>query len=142
MARDRIYINKSYRYGLLEELNRKNILGFNVIGNKDIFLFAVALGLDNPIKIQGKKDGYFLLKDLKMSEKSFFGAIKLGVIKDIKEVEQYAREDYSYDLAEECAESGFAKLKEMYESAADETIFEKRLMAQLDYLYMKNVPKK
>ena len=139
MARDRIYINSIYRDGLLDELDKKNVLGFHLIGKKDIFLIAVALGLDTPKKIQGKKDGYFLLEYLKMSDKAFFGAIKLGKLDDPSDVDKYANEEESYNQAEQCAESGFEKLKEMYESAEDEEMFEKRLMAHLDFLFMKNV---
>lgn len=139
MARDRIYINSIYRDSLLDELDKKDVLGFHSIAKKDIFLFAVALGLDNPKKIQGKKDGYFLLEYLKMSDKAFFGAIKLGKLENPADVDKFANEEESYDQAEQCAESGFEKLKEMYDSAEDEEMFEKRLMSQLDYLYMINV---
>ncbi len=138
--RDRIYINASLRDGLLKECHKKKILGLDIMNNKDIFLLAVALGLNSPEDIQGKKDNYFLLKDIKAYDLAFFGAILLGKPENKDKIDQFANANVNYDEAERCAEAGFKKLKELIDSAdGDNELLEKRVLKELQFLYQKNV---
>ena len=65
--RDRIYIS-----GLLRKCDEKNTLGMHLMETKDIFLLAIALGLNTPEDMNGKKDGYFLLKNAKAYDLALF----------------------------------------------------------------------
>ena len=138
--RDRIYINGSLREGLLKECNEKNYFGFKLLETKDIFLLAVALGLDKPEEMKGKKDGYFLLKNVKTYDKALFSSILLGLEENAAETDKYANADLNYDEAERCAEAGFKILKQLIDDASgDMELLEKRSLQQLDMLYQKNV---
>lgn len=139
--RDRLYINESYRYSILKEMDEKNILGFHLIKAIDIFFIAVALGLDNPTDFQGKKDGYFQIhNNVGTFEKSLFASILLGKEENESQIDKFANADINYDEAERCAEFGFLKLKEKLDNAGgDEEFLEKRLILELSLLYEKNV---
>ena len=138
--RDRIYINGSLRDGALKDWDEENTLGIHMMGKKDIFLLAVAMGLDTPEDMQGKKDGYFLLKDVKTYDKALFASILLGMPENQDNIDKCANADMNYDASERCAESGFKKLKEFIDAAGgDRELLEKRAFSQLKLLYQKNV---
>ena len=138
--RDRIYINGSLRDGLLRECAQKNILGMHMMETKDIFLLAVALGLNFPEEMKGKKDGYFLLKNVESYDLALFASILLGVPENRDNIDRYANAEVNYDEAERCAEAGFKKLKEFIELAdGDKELLEKRAFSELQLLYQKNV---
>ena len=138
--RDRIFINGSLRDGLLRECDEKNTLGMHLMETKDIFLLATALGLDTPEDMKGKKDGYFLLKNVKAYDLALFASILLGLPENKDDIDRYANAEINYDAAERCAESGFKKLREFIASAeGDKELLEKRALAELQLLYQKNV---
>lgn len=139
--RDRLNINESYRVSILKDLAEKNILGLRLAKNVDIFFLAVALGLDSPKDIQGKKEGYFLIyNNVGTMEKSLLGSILLGQKENSKDIDKFANADINYDESERCAESGFLKLKEKIDAANwDEEFLEKRLIQEIQLLYEKNV---
>ncbi len=138
MARDRVYINSDYRK-MIDAMKDTDILGFNMVENKDSFMLAVALGVDNPIPVQNK-DGWFLTKNLRTADKALLAAVLLGTANDDAEVESYADIDKALDLCEECAESGFNELKKKKEAADyDAEAMESTLLQELDYLYAANV---
>lgn len=135
--RDRIFIDLSYR-DFLEGIKKSNILGFHLPDAKDVFLLAVSLGLDCPKDISGRKDGYFLVKNIRTSDKAFFASITLGNMKDNKDVDKYANDEINYDEAERCAESGFEILKgKIEDSGGNEELLAKRMLSELDLLYEK-----
>ena len=127
--RDRFYINVNHR-PFLKTLDDNNILGFHLITKKEIFLLAVSLGLNTPKNIIGKKDGYFLLKDVKSSDRALFGSILLGKVNDDSEVDSVANDEVNYNEAERCAESGFEILKSKIENAPTEELLYRRLMSE------------
>ena len=138
--RDRIFINGSLRDGLLRECDEKNTLGMHLMETKDIFLLAAALGLNTPEDRRGKKDGYFLLKNVKTYDLALFASILLGKPENKEDIDRYANAEINYDEAERCAEAGFKKLREFIESAdGDNELLEKRALAELRLLYEKNV---
>ena len=138
--RDRIYINGALRDGWLKEWDEKNYFGMHMLETKDIFLLAVALGLDKPEEMSGKKDGYFLLKNVKTYDKALFSSILLGMPEHKDETDKYANADINYDEAERCAEAGFKEIKKLIDDASgDKELLEKRAFFQLNFLYQKNV---
>ena len=138
--RDRIFINGSLRDGLLRECDEKNVLGMHMMETKDIFLLAVALGLNAPEEMRGKKDGYFLLKNVKAYDLALFASILLGMPENKDNIDRYANAEINYDEAERCAEAGFKKLRDFIDSAdGDKELLEKRALSELRFLYQKNV---
>lgn len=137
--RDRIFINLAMRDSI-KEWDEKNTLGMHFLEAKDVFLLAVALGLNNPEDIKGKKDGYFLLKNVKTYDKALFASILLGKPENSDEVDKYANADVNYNESERCAESGFKKLKEFIDRAnGDQELLEKHALTELKLLYERNV---
>ena len=111
-----------------------------MLETKDIFLLAVALGMNSPTDIKGKRDGFTRTSYIKARDKSLLASLLLGKAENQDEIDKLANDDLSYEEAEKCAESGFAVLKEMIESASfDEELLEKRIIAQLNLLYEKNI---
>ena len=138
--RDRLFINLKYRDGMLKKWDEENILGIHMLETKDVFLLATALGLDEPKDIEGKKDGYVRLSYIKTYQKSLIASILLGLEENKENIDSFANAEVNYDEAERCAEAGFIKLKEIIESAGGDTeLLEKRILAQLNMLYQKNV---
>ena len=135
--RDRIYINFNHR-SFLKYMDEQNILGFHLVNKKDIFLLAVALGLKEPKDIAGKKDGYFLLKDVKSSDRAYFASILLG--KKDRDVDKCSNDEINYDESERCAEAGFNILKKKIDDTnGNEELLLKRLLSDLDLLYEANI---
>lgn len=138
MARDRVYINSRYR-SEIDEMKEKDLLGFNMVENKDSFMLAVALGIDSP-ETPKNKDGWFLMKNLKTTDKAMLAAVLLGTADDDSDVDKFADLDASLDLCEQCAEKGFAELrKRVLDSNGDRELMERRLMKELDLWYTSHV---
>lgn len=134
MARDRIYINSNFRPEI-EEMKEEDLLGFSMVENKDSFLLAVAMGIDSPEAVKSK-DGWFLLKNLKTTDKALLAAVLLGTVSDDSEVDSCADIEKAIDLCEQCAESGFKELRNrIIEAGKDRDILERRMMKELDMLY-------
>lgn len=134
MARDRVFINSNYR-SEIEEMKDRDILGFSMVENKDSFLLAVALGLDSP-EIVKSRDGWFLMKNLKTSDKALLAAVLLGTANNDTEVDSFADIEKALDLCEQCAEAGFRDLRQrIIDAEKDRDIFERRLMKEMDLLY-------
>ena len=138
--RDRLNINLKYRDSVIKFCIENKLLGIHMLDTKDIFLLAVALGLNDPKEIQGKKDGYVRASYIKTYDKALLSSILLGIEENKDNVDTYANMDINFDEAERCAETGFMKLKEMIDSAnGDAELFEKRILSELKFLYQKNV---
>ena len=134
MARDRVYINSNYR-SEIDEMKDSDILGFSIVENKDSFLLAVAMGVDSPETVKSK-DGWFLMKNLKTTDKALLAAVVLGTANDDGEVDSYADIEKALDFCEQCAEAGFKNLRErILDAGKDREILERRMMKELDMLY-------
>ena len=139
MGLDRASISKQNR-DLLKKMGDDNVLGFELAANKDIFLFLTALGLDDPKEIQGGKDGYFLLKDLKASDRTLISVALLGNAKNNEDVDRLSDFDEAVKFCEKCAETGLDRLKEKLEDADfDLDVLERRMLSEVDHMYMQMV---
>ena len=139
IMRDRIYFNSKYR-DFLKELDLKNTLGLHLVNQKDLFMIAMALGLNEPTDISGKREGLFLLKDVKSSDRAIFASITLGNLSDEKDIDKYANDEINYSEGERCAEAGYAiSKKKIDDSAGNEELLATRLLSELDLLYESNV---
>lgn len=138
MARDRVFINSDYRT-MVDQMKDTDILGFSMVENKDSFMLAVAMGIDNPIEVKNK-DGWFLTKNIKTDDKALMAAVLLGTASGDTDVDEYSDLDKAIDLCERCAESGFYQLRKKKDEADyDEEELERQLLTELDKLYEVNV---
>lgn len=53
MAKDRVFTSSQYRT-VIDEMKKNDVLGLNIVEGKDIFMLAVALGLDNPTQLKNR----------------------------------------------------------------------------------------
>jgi hypothetical protein len=128
MEPDRIYIDVKVR-DILEKMKKHNYLDFD--NNKDIFLYAMALGSDLPTQISGKKDGFFLNKDLNVENEAM---IYSTVLSELENIEDVTNKNMVYDVVQRMANTGFKIIEESLGNGSIENI-EKRLLAELDEKY-------
>ena len=141
ITRDRIYYPKKFKQFNQALTNHEiKILGLDNLSKLDLFKIAVAYGLDDPKDFDGTKEVLFLLKDIKSTfDQSLFGIIKLGTADNNDEIDEYCDLELNYDEAERCANSGFEKLKVLVESNPDEELLIKKMIKDLEKLYLLNV---
>lgn len=138
MAKDRVYTSSQYRT-VIDDMKKKDVLGLNIVEGKDVFMFAVALGIDNPSPLKNRV-GLFLNTALKTADKALIASVLLGIASDDSDIDSYVDWDQSTDLCEQCAETGYQVLQKKYNDAdCDADLFERRLIKELELLYMKNV---
>lgn len=140
-TRDRMYYPRKYKQ-FNKALTNHDIksLGLDALSNLDLFKLAVAYGLDDPTDFDGAKEGLFLLKDIKTTyDQSLLNIVKLGTASNNDEIDEYCKLELNYDEAERCACTGFGKLKELIESNTDEELLIKKMIRELETLYLTNV---
>ena len=138
MARDRVYTSSQYR-SAVDALKESDVLGMKIVDGKDIFMLAVALGLDDPSQPRNKI-GLFLNTALKTSDKALMASVLLGTVNDDSNLDEYADFDKSADLCEQCAETGYQVLLRKYNDAdCDSDLLERRMIKELEFLFAKNV---
>lgn len=134
-AGDIIYINEKYR-SFIDELKAKDVLGFKLLDNKESFMLAVALGVNQPTECKKKRFGWTRKSYIKSADKAMWASVLLGTATTDEEINQHADLDKSIELCEQCAETGFEILKQQYDKAeGDAELFERRMMKALDFLY-------
>jgi hypothetical protein len=124
---DRLYIDIKYRK-LLEEMNSSNLLNSKNASRKELFLYAMSLGTDAPTKINGKRDGLFLTKDLNTSDEAL---IYTNYINNEKDINELANKEKVYGYAERCANTGFSIIENYLENGNPETL-DKRLLIEIE----------
>lgn len=136
---DIIYINEQYR-SFIDELKANDVLGFKLLDNKESFMLAVALGINQPTECKKKRFGWTRKSYIKTADKAMWASVLLGTATTDEEINQYADLDKSIELCEQCAETGFDILKQQYDKAeGDAEVFERRMLKALDLLYTQNV---
>jgi len=123
---DRLYIDESAR-DLYEKIKDESI--FKGKNRKEQFLFAMAVGFKNNIKIPIKKtEGLFLEKDLKPEDEALINAI---AIYDAASIDILSNKGQVYKIAEEYANGGIRILVDKIDSTqfgSFEKILEKDLL--------------
>jgi len=138
MAKDRVFTSSQYRT-VIDEMKKKDVLGLNIVDGKAIFMLAVALGLDNPTQLKNRV-GLFLNTALKTSDRALMASVLLGTVTDDAQLDEFADHELSADLCEQCAETGYQLLQKKYNDAdCDSNLLERRLLKELELLFMKNV---
>jgi len=99
-----------------------------------------ALGIDSPKEIDGAKYGFIRKEYLHTYEIALITAMTLGNISENDDVDKYFVGNTFYDNAEKFVEAGFGVLKQkIKDDSADEELFRKKLMEELEILYDANV---
>ena len=138
MARDRVYVSDAFKK-TTDELKDQDVLGLSMAEGKEVFMLAVALGLDKPTVLI-KRQGLFLNTALKTADKALIASVRLGTMSDDEDMDQYADFDKSCELCEKYAETGYQVLLKKYNDAGcDEELLERRMLSEVDLLYSKNV---
>ncbi len=138
MSKDRIYINENYR-NLIKYMTEKDLLGFNGLENKDIFSLVVAMGMDAPKDVENR-DGFLRVSYLKPVDSAIISLLLLSKADTDDEVDEYSDFDKAIDFAEKAAEKGFRVLSEKISEAEDDRkLLERKLLMELDSLYLQNI---
>lgn len=128
---DRLYIEKKHRI-LLSKLKDENLLNINDSTNKEIFFWAMSLGLKSPLKLENR-EGFFLEKDLTTSDNAILYACYFSNRDNIQNIPEKSE---VYCFAEECANRGFRIIIDFFESGSIETL-DKRLLLDLNNQFEK-----
>lgn len=138
MAKDRVFTSSQYKI-VVDEMKKNDVLGLNIVEGKDIFMLAVALGLDNPMQLKNRV-GLFLNTALKTADRALIASVLLGKVTDDDQLDAFADHEMSADLCEQCAETGYQLLQKKYNDAGcDSDLLERRMLKELELLFMKNV---
>ncbi|MEA5078555.1 MAG: hypothetical protein VB013_08295 [Anaerolineaceae bacterium] len=131
--RDRFYIEDNLREKINQQIKNYNFLNMGESKNKEIFLYAVALGVDAPIQMSGKKEGLLLDKDLDFFDESLLYAVALQKFNNINDI---AEKNIVYDYVENCANRGFRIIFNTIDNSSLENI-DKQLLIELNEKYEK-----
>lgn len=131
--RDRFYIEEKTRDLLNSKIKKENFLNMANVKNKDIFLFALALGIDTPNELDGKKEGLLLDKDLDMFDESLVYGAAIPYLEDLNDL---ADKNKVYDFIERCANQGFSYISDSIDNSSFEHI-DKNLLLELNDKYQK-----
>ena len=114
--------------------------------NKDLFLLAVSLGLDDPTEekeYRGCTGGWIRTEALKNADKdnALYYLITMGVADD-NQVESCADLEKNYLKAQLCADSGFKKIKKIIdEENGDYEAVYSRLLSMIEMMYLTSISK-
>ena len=126
---DRLYADFNKKE-FVRDLNKKgDYLKFDNM--KDLFIYAMALGAECPMALDGKKEGIFLDKDLNSEDKALIYALTAP---ELENIEKIADKETVYDIAQNMANMGFAMIEQTIESSSIENI-NKKLLVSLDEKY-------
>jgi dnd system-associated protein 4 len=106
---DRLYVDEKGDKKIYDMLKSDEPFFKNYTGNKELFLFAMALGFKNqkPLPFSGKRLGYFLEKDLKYEDYVLLNAI---AINETKSLDILTDKEKIFKIAEEYAHGGLTIL--------------------------------
>lgn len=126
--RDRIFIEESHR-DFLKELD-EIFKGPSRLERIDVFLVAMAIGIDTRSALMGRKEGLVRLQSLKPIQTNL---IYVSAWHHLKDVEKLFDEELVYSIAEELANSGFILLNSMLKSY-DGNLFKQIMYNRLNHI--------
>jgi len=118
---DRIYIEENHR-NIIKDIDDV-FNGPNRFERIDLFLMALALGLNSRKELTGKKEGFVRLQTLKENQTNL---IYVCAWHHLKLIDKLFDEELVYRVAEECANSGFILLGAIFKDHSKDFI--KKLM--------------
>ena len=104
MEQDRIYIDKA-RQKEIRGIKDSGYLNFD--NQKDVFMFALSMGVDcyNGDVLESAKDGFFNDRDLNEADKAMIYAL---IAPELAKLEDITNKDQVFKMAEGMANKGFS----------------------------------
>lgn len=129
---DRLYIDLSDR-DLYKKIKEQGM--FQKGTNKELFLFAMAIGVKNEVSISLKvKENFFLTKDFRPEDEALINAVALW--EEDYSIDILPNKERTYQIAEEYAHAGIKLLTDKVESVEFGS-FWKQFEKELIVLYQK-----
>lgn len=134
---DRLSIGTQYEK-MIEEIDSVDMLNLKTNGGRaDIFIIAMALGVNKGIRTQSKAKHGFILETSAKNKDSFMSFIYSVAVDELRkngQENQIVDNNVVYNIAEEYANTGFEIMKEMVTdfSKYDEEDFEFELIEMMD----------
>jgi hypothetical protein len=129
-TQDRLYIEKdksNFIRKLIEKGNR--YLLFNE--NKESFLYAMVLGMNNPTELKGAKDGLVRESYLKIEDMALLYSI---VLEELNDLDELTEKNKVYGIAEKMANTGYKIMNNKIDLISYDNLTMK-LFSELDELY-------
>lgn len=136
MSQDRVYIDLRVRK-IIEKMENTDYLNTSTAKNRETFLYAASRGIDAPSSIEGKKEGFILLKDLTNFDDSIFYSMVVSQVGE-DEVDKIGNKGYVYDLIQKCANTGFKIIEDEIDTQNFDNL-DKKLLLDLEQKYKKLV---
>ena len=145
---DRLFADKKYVRNLIQnDIDRVDMLGFSKEGDRsDIYLFAIALGVDKGIRTPSEIRNDLILERVAQGKPflmSFLYSIALEELRKEGRENQIDDTDEVYRIAEEYANTGFSIILDMIPDfdEYDEEEFQLDMLQKLDKKYKEVVAK-
>lgn len=134
---------KKGRREFLDKLYEDGIFGLSrSMDNKDQAIFFASLGADDPVPFQSPDPGgWFRTESVRTAaDKAMMSIALLGTFNSDEDIDKFSDYDTYMDYFEQCAEKGFQIIEEKASDAGyDNTLLERRVLKELDLLYIKIV---
>ncbi len=128
---DRLYVDKN-KIEFVRGINKSNkYLKFD--NQKDLFMYAMTLGVDCPTSFTGIKEALFLEKDMNYEDMALIYSI---VLPELDKIEELTDKEKVYTIAQNMANTGFSFIKEEVDNNSFESLTVK-LLLKLDEKFKK-----
>ena len=129
-VQDRFYVAKN-NAKFIRSLNEKGnrYLKFNT--NKETFLYAMTLGINNPTEIAGNREGLFLDTYLNIKDEALLYSV---VSEELDSLDELTEKNKVYGVAEKMANAGYRIIEDNINSISYDNLTMK-LFTELDELY-------
>ena len=133
---DRIYISKDDSSVVVKEIEKTQFLDLHNSKTTriELFLFAMALGSENPIDLDGK-EGFVLESNINEIHKALiYSLFYYYNIKDGENFDQFLNKENVYEYVQKCAHSGFQQIEYLMKNKNLENVH-LELIDQIDQLW-------
>jgi len=135
---DFLRIDKKLRDTIIKNIDNSDLLNFKKMERIDLFIFAVALGIDHPTDpptyeplVRGE------LVRQRPESIAEMAAIVIGSLTEKESVDEKTSKNYIWYFAEKCANTGFHCIDDML-NKPEEAVYAE-LLSDLDDLYEKHI---
>ncbi len=128
---DRLYVDKE-KIEFIRGINKTHdYLKFE--NQKDLFMYAMALGINCPSNFTSKKEGLFLEKDMNYEDMAILYSVALN---EVQQIEELTDKEKVYTIVQNMANTGFSFIEKHIENNSFENLTMK-LLLELDEKYEK-----
>lgn len=128
---DRFYVDKN-KIEFIRGINKNNeYLKFD--NQKELFIYAMALGANCPTNFTGNREALFHEKDMNYEDKAIIYSV---VLSELDKIEELTDKERVYNIVQNMANTGFSFIKEELENNSFENLTMK-LLIKLDEKFEK-----